>query len=83
MSGTLVTENSVSNVKKINHGLPFGQNNMNGVNWILKRKKIASNELTLQKQIKSKLKFFIITSIYFKFFFYKIVIQECELILQG
>jgi hypothetical protein len=32
MSGTLVTEISVSNVKKINHGLPLRQNNMNGVN---------------------------------------------------
>jgi hypothetical protein len=31
MSGTLVTEISVSNVKKINHGLPLHQNNMNGV----------------------------------------------------
>jgi hypothetical protein len=31
MSGTLVSEISVSNVKKLNHGLPLCQNNVNGV----------------------------------------------------
>jgi hypothetical protein len=32
MSGTLVTESSsVSNAKKIDHGLPLRQNNVNGV----------------------------------------------------
>jgi hypothetical protein len=31
MSGTLVVEINVSNVKKINHGLSLWQNNVNGV----------------------------------------------------
>jgi hypothetical protein len=56
-----VTENSVSNVKKINHGLPLCQNNMNGENWILKRKKFASNELTyldITKTNKNKIEIF-------------------------